>query len=152
MRSLLLVPALLLAAACGEKAAPEEMTPEAPPAPAALTAADLSGTWSGMTMASGTDSVTSRWTVTLTSDTTGTLTQEGMPEPVGFAIMFDADSSVATSFPFVDPSRGDDMMVMWRSVGRRQADGQIGGTVENMVVGSNEVFARGEWHMTKAPM
>ena len=31
-------------------------------------------------------------------------------------------------------------------------DGQIGGTAENMVVGSNEVYARGDWHMTKAPM
>jgi hypothetical protein len=152
MRSLLLVPALLLAAACGEKAAPEEMTPEAPPAPAALTAADVAGSWNGMTMAAGTDSVTNRWTSTSTSDTTGTLTMEGMADPVGFTTMFDADSMVATSFPYVDPAREDGMMVMWRSVGRRQADGQIGGTVETMVVGTNEVVARGEWHMTKAPM
>jgi hypothetical protein len=151
MRSLLLLPALLLAAACGEKAAPEETVPEVI-APAALTAADLSGTWAGTTMAPGTDSVTSRWTVTLTSDTTGTLVDEAVPDPVGFAIMFDADSSVATSLPYVDPTREDGMMVMWRSVGRRQADGSMGGTVENMVVGTNEVVARGDWQMTKAPM
>lgn len=151
MRALLLLPVLMFATACGEKAETEETMPEVT-APAALTAADLSGTWTGMTMASGTDSVTARWTVTLTSDTTGLLTQEGMPEPVAFTIMFDADSSIATSLPFVDPTREDGMMVMWRSVGRRQADGQIGGTAENMVVGSNEAYARGDWHMTKAPM
>ena len=151
MRSLLLVPALLLAAACGEKAAPEEMPPEVI-APAALTAMDVAGTWNGMTMAAGTDSVTATWTSMSTSDTTGTLTQEGMAEPVNYAVMFDADSMVATSFPFVDPTRSDDMMVMWRSVGRMADDGRLVGTVQTMVVGTNDVVATGDWHATKAPM
>lgn len=152
MRSLLLLPALLLATvACGEKADTEEAMPEAA-APAMLTAADVAGTWNGMTMAAGTDSVTNTWAATSTSDTTGTLTMEGMADPIGYAVMLDADSMVATSFPYVDPTREDGMMVMFRSVGRLDATGQLVGTSQTMVVGSNEVVATGSWHATKAPM
>jgi len=149
MRSLLLVPALLLAAACGEKAAPEET---APPAPAALTAADVAGTWTGMTMAEGSDSVVARWTTTSTSDTTGSLTYEGSTESIGYTTMYDADSMVVTSFPYIDPAREDGMMVMFRSVGRLDATGQLVGTAEMMVVGSTDVISRSTWHATKAPM
>ncbi len=152
MRSLLLVPALLLAAACGEKAAPEEMTPEAPPAPAMLTAAQVSGSWTGMTMAAGTDSVVSNWTSTSTSDTSGTLVLEGIADPIGYTTMMDADSMVVTSNPYVDPAREDGMMVMFRSVGRLADDGRLVGTVQTMVVGTNDVVATGDWHATKAPM
>ena len=150
MRSLLLVPALLLAAACGGEAAPEETVEVT--APAALTAADLSGTWTGMTMASGTDSVVSNWTSTATSDTSGTITIEGMADPIAYMTMMDADSAVFTSNPYVDPAREDGMMVMFRSVGRIAADGRLMGTTQTMVVGTNEVVATGDWHGTKAPM
>ncbi len=67
-------------------------------------------------------------------------------------MMFDADSVVFTSFPFVDPAREDGMMVKWRSVGHLQADGQLTGTVETMLVGSDSVVARGTWHGSRAPM
>ncbi len=151
MRSLLLVPALLLAAACGEKDAPEEMPPEVT-APAALSAANISGSWSGMTMASGTDSVVSSWTSTATTDSTGVLVFEGATDSIPYSTMFDADSAVFTSNPYIDPAREDGMMVMWRSVGRLQADGQLRGTVQTMVVGTTDVVDTGDWHATRAPM
>lgn len=150
MRALYLLPALLLVAACGEKEATEEVVPETT-APAALTAAAVSGTWTGMTMTEGVaDSTT--WTATSTSDSTGTLTLPGIPDPVGYTVMFDADSAIFTTFPFVDPSRDDGMMVKERSVGRLQADGQMVGSYELMLVGSDSVIARGTWHGSRAPM
>lgn len=151
MRSLLLVPALLLATACGEKAAPEETVPEVT-APAALTAAALSGSWTGMTMATGTDSVVSNWTSTATSDTSGTITIEGIADPINYMTMMAADSAIFTSNPYLDPSRPDGMMVMFRSVGRLDADGRLVGTVQTMVVGTTDVVATGNWHATKAQM
>lgn len=151
MRALLLLPVLMFATACGEKAETEETMPEVT-APAALTAADLSGTWNGMTMAAGTDSVVSNWTSVATSDTTGSITVEGIPDTINYTTMMDADSAVFTSNPYVDPAREDGMMLMWRSVGRIDAEGRLVGTVQTMVVGTNEVVATGDWHATKAPM
>ncbi len=151
MRALLLLPALMFATACGEKDAPEETMPEVI-APAALTAADVAGGWTGMTMAPGSDSVVSNWTVSSTSDSTGTMTIVGMAEPIMYTWMVNADSLVATSMPYVDPAREDGMMVKWRSVGRMDADGGMTGTSQTMVVGSDSVVATGRWHMNRTPM
>ena len=59
MRKLLLLP-LVLWACAGEKAPPADDAAMA--APAALTAADVVGSYVGTTMANGTDSVLSNWT------------------------------------------------------------------------------------------
>lgn len=148
--TLLLVPALLIACSGGDAAPADEAMPEEATAPAALTAADVAGSWSGMTMAEGSDSVAARWTVTSTSDTTGTLTYEGSTEAIGYTARFDGDSMMVESFPYVDPAREDGMMVKFRSVGRLQADGQLAGTAQTMIVGSDSVVSRSTWHASRA--
>ncbi len=144
MRVSLICTVLLAACAGGEKA------PEAPAGPAALTAADMAGTWSGSTKVAGTDSVASTWTSTSTSDSTGTITIGDQP-PVAYTVILSADSMVATSATFIDPAIGTEML-MWQSVGRLEAPGVLVGTVTTMLAAKmDSVVARGTWRATKNP-
>ncbi len=145
MRLPLLCTLLLAACAGGEK------TPEtSETAPAALTAANLSGTWTGSSMAPGSDSVLSTWTITMTSDSTGTFAMAGAPD-LAYAVVFDGDSAIATSGSYVDPNIGTDL-IMWQSIGRLDATATFGGTFTTMLAAQHDsVVARGTWRATKNP-
>ena len=153
MRKTILLAAVLMACAKAETPPADTAAPAmAPAAPAPLTAADMAGTWNGVTRNAGSDSVISKWTVKSTSDSTGTLTYDGTKVTVPFKTVFSGDSSVSTSEPFVSPNaKKGSPKVRFVSTGRIK-DGQFGGTA-NIVLATNpdSVVARHTFSATKAP-
>ena len=146
----------VLVAACAKKETPAAdtaaaVTPPPPPAPAALTPADLRGTWNGTGKREGSDSA-SNFTVVSTSDSTGTFTPAGSKEAVPFTIKYDADSSIATSAAYTDPTMGKKApKVMFRSVSHLK-DGKLVGTANIMLASKpDSVIGKSTWAATKAP-
>ncbi len=118
--------------------------------PAPLTAADIAGTWSGSTVAEGSDSVVNRWTSIRESDTTGKYVSVNSPDTVRYSVVYDADSMVATSQPFTT-SAIPNAQVIFRSVGRLR-DGKLVGTSATMLAANpDSVVARGRWEATRNP-
>jgi|CXWL01.1.fsa_nt_gi hypothetical protein len=150
MRIPLLCTILLAACAAGEKApAPGDSTPPVA-APAALTAAQVTGTWNGTSKLAGTDSVISTWTVTATGESGGTFTEAG-GKPVNYMAVFSGDSMIATSEPHVAEMMGK-AKVMWVSVGRLDASGNLVGTGVTMLAEKHDsVLGRVTWSATKQP-
>lgn len=147
--------ALLVVVACAKEEAPavdSAATAAMQPAPAALTPADLAGTWNGTTKAEGTDSVVNRFTAMRTTDSTGAIILEGSKDTVAYTMRYDADSMIATSVAYTDPSmpKGSPP-VTFRSVGRLK-DGKLVGTSTLMLASKpDSVLARSTWEATKAP-
>ncbi|HEX9563650.1 MAG TPA: hypothetical protein VF981_06755 [Gemmatimonadaceae bacterium] len=109
MRSLLLaVPFAILACSPAEEAPPADAPATA--MAAALTEADVAGTWTGTAMIEGTDSVFSHWTQVCGGGTCRGTSQES-PDTVVASYMFDADSSIGMSNPMPDPTMGGTMVV-----------------------------------------
>ena len=123
----------------------------APAAPAALTAADLRGTWNGTSKREGSDSVVN-FTVVSTSDSTGKVVFAGSKDSVNTTSRFDADSTIVTSAPYNDPSAPKGApQVMFRSVGRLK-DGKLVGTGAIMPAARPDtVIQRVTWEATRAP-
>ncbi|MGH7695615.1 MAG: hypothetical protein ACRENH_11580, partial [Gemmatimonadaceae bacterium] len=95
--------AMLLAAfavfACAKSETPAADSPAVAAGPAPLTAADVAGTWTGMTMMETSDSVTNRWTVT-GDGTNGKFKSELSKDTVTTTTTYDADSMIVTSSPY----------------------------------------------------
>jgi hypothetical protein len=156
MTKRLLLLALLCACAPKEEAktdtaaAAPAMAP-APATPAPLTAAAVAGGWNGTSMAEGSDSVTLRWTTTSTPDGGGQLVYEGGKDTVPYTRIFDADSMVATSSPFVRPGDKTKTKVMFRSIGRLQGDKLVGTSATMLASKPDSVISRSHWEATKQP-
>ena len=146
-RALLLVPFVF---ACSKAETPQaDSAAMATPPPARLTAADVAGTWYGVTMAETSDSVIGRWTLTSTEQGGG-LVREGMKDTVQFLNSFDADSVTATSLAYVDRT-SPRTMLMFRSVGRLK-DGKLSGTVTVVLAQKpDSVVSRSRWEATRTP-
>lgn len=155
MRKGFLLVMAVVACAKTETPAADTTAPAATPAPAAaapLTAANVAGTWNGMSMAEGTDSVTSRWTVVSETDSTSKLVFQGAKDSIPMSIRFDADSMIATSPAYTDPNmpKGSPQ-VTFRSIGRMK-DGKLVGNVTVMLASKpDSVVGRSRWEATKAP-
>ncbi|HJU75842.1 MAG TPA: hypothetical protein VJ717_19025 [Gemmatimonadaceae bacterium] len=145
--------ALLLAAfivACGPKEEPAVDT-AATAAPPGLTAADLTGTFTGTSWIEGTDSVASRFTLISTDGVNGKFIEEGQKDTVTFTSVIDGDSAVATSAPYTDQMLPNKPQVTFRSVARKQGD-KIAGTAALMLVSKpDSVVGRVRWEATKSP-
>ena len=149
MKRAMLVAALVLA--CAPKEQPADTSAMAA-SPAALTAADLAGTWNGQTMAEGSDSVLMTWTVVSPTgmDSKGVIT--GTTDTVSYTHTFDADSFVATSAPYTDATLPGKPQVVSRAVGRLIAPGKIAGTSTTALASKpDSILARDRWEATKAP-
>ena len=151
MKRLLLLAALL--AACAKTETPKVDTTAVAPAvaaPAPLTTADVSGTWTGMNMAEGSDSVLNRWTVESANGTDGKLTFQGVKTSVSFTSVLAGDSLVATSAPFTNPATPKAPQVTFRSVGRMK-DGKLVGTSVTMLAAKpDSIVQRSRWEATRA--
>ncbi|MGQ0540211.1 MAG: hypothetical protein ACT4R6_14815 [Gemmatimonadaceae bacterium] len=120
----------------------------------ALTPADLVGTWSGVSMPEGSDSVIARWTVVSATGTESKSVIEGSTDSISFTHTFDADSFIATSSPYADPMLPNRPRVTSRVVGRRMdgMDGKFAGTAVSMLVSRpDSVVSRNRWEATKSP-
>ncbi len=153
MRKLLVLAFAL--AACSKAETPAvDSTAMAPAmaAPAALTAADVNGSWNFAGMGETSDSITGRWTTVNVDDTSGVLTPEGSTEQIPFKRVFDADSMIVTSTAaYTNPADANGPKLMFRSVGRLK-DGKLMGTSATMLADKpDSVVQRGRWEATRVP-
>ena len=148
MKKAMLLAAFLVACAPKEEPAPDTA---ATAAPAGLTTADLTGTFSGTSWMEGTDSVAGRWTAISSDGMTGKFIQEGQKDTVSFTTVIEGDSSVSTSEPYTDATLPNKPRVTFRSVGRKQ-DGKFAGTAALMLASKpDSVVGRVRWEATKTP-
>ncbi len=146
--------ALLLAVfvvACAKPEADKMMDSAAMAGPAPLMASDLAGTWTGMIMAEGSDSVLSRFTVWSPTGTDSKTLVEGSTDTVAVTHMFDADSLVATSAVYTDPTMPNKPQVTFRAVGRMMGGKLVGTSAVMLASKPDSVLARERFEMTKSP-
>jgi hypothetical protein len=103
----LLIPLVVVACAKGEQA--QENAEEAAPAAAALTDAAVAGTWTGVGMPVGSDSVVAQWTqVCGNGSCVGTY--EGNADTSRSTYTIDGDSVIGTSTPYASVMAGGAMV------------------------------------------
>lgn len=154
MRKVFLIAAIVVA--CAKKEAPPADTttpapPPPPPPPPALTAADVKGNWTGTAKREG-DTTTIAFNFSTVTDSTSKITFPANKQTVEFTTKYDADSLIATSKPYNDPSmpKGSPK-VTFKSVGRMK-DGKMVGTASLMLASkADSVVGRSTWEATKAP-
>ena len=153
MRKVLLIAVAVVACSKAETPATDSATAASapPPAPAALTAADLSGTWNGTSKREGSDSTLS-FTIINTSDSTGKVVFANSKDTIATTSKVDGDSVIVTSSAYRDIGAPKNApKVMFRSVGRMK-DGKLVGTASLMPAAKPDtVVARATWEATKAP-
>ena len=153
MRKVLLVALAVVACSKAETPATDSATAAdaPPPAPAALTAADVSGTWNGTSKREGTDSIVT-FTILNTTDSTGKFVLANSKDTTATTMKFDADSVIVTSAAYRDPlSPKNAPKVTFRSVGRMRDGKLVGTAMISPVTKPDTVVARINWEATKAP-
>jgi len=157
-----LIAVVLLAACAKNDAAKTDTTaatqagaaaaPATPAPPRALTAADVAGKWNGESKPEGKDSVTGKWTITSTSDSTGKLTFADAKGSVDYSSKLDADSLIATSKAYNDPQlpKGSPK-VIFKSIGRLQNGALAGTATLHLASKPDSVLGKVTWTATKAP-
>ena len=144
----LVVPLLF---ACAQNETAQSDSAAMAPAPAAaLTEAQVAGTWSGLATLEGTDSVIAHWTQVCGNGTCRGTSQEAPNDTVTSTYTLVADSMVGQSSPFSDPTfPGASIVDHWtvRAVG----DSTIG--TGRFVLASNpdSVLVRYNIRGTRAP-
>lgn len=101
-RAILLLP--LLVACAQNETAQSDSAAMAPAAPAALTEAQVAGTWTGVATLAGTDSIIAHWTQVCGNGTCRGTSQEAPNDTVTSTYTLMADSSVGQTSPYTDPS------------------------------------------------
>lgn len=149
MRRLMLLTALIVA--CGPSEQPATDTAAMAVGPPALTAADLAGTWSGVIMAEGSDSVLARFTVVSPTGMDSKSIMEGTTDSVAVTHMIDADSLVATSAPHTDQMLPGKPMVTFRAVGRMMGGKLVGTSATMLASKPDSVLERARFELTKSP-
>jgi hypothetical protein len=147
MKKLMLLGAFLFA--CGPKEQPATDTAAMAAGPPALTANELAGTWTGVIMAEGSDSVLDRFTVISPTGMDSKTVSQSNPDTVAVTHMIDGDSIVATSAPHTDPTLPGKPRVTFRAVGR-MIGGKLVGTSAIMLASKpDSVLMRARFEMTK---
>jgi hypothetical protein len=149
--SLLLAVAALAACAKGDAAKSDAMTADQTVAPTSLTPAQVAGTWHGASRQEGSDSVTDRWTMVSTSDSTGMLVfDDANNDSIPYSVRFEADSVVMTSSR---PAYGRDgkTRYMYRQVGRLEGDRLVGNVTAMLADSPDSVRGRYAWEATRTP-
>jgi hypothetical protein len=80
-------------------------------APAALTEADVAGTWTGTAMPEGSDSVIANWTNICSAGTCRFTTTQSPKDTVSHTYVLEADSMRGTSTPYPEPAAGGAMVI-----------------------------------------
>lgn len=101
-RAILLLP--LLVACAQTDTAESDSAAMAPAAPAALTEADVAGTWTGVATLAGTDSVIAHWTQVCANGTCRGTSQEAPNDTIVSTYTIMADSSVGQTSAYTDPA------------------------------------------------
>jgi hypothetical protein len=154
MRSVLFIAVAIAAvSACAKKdTGASDSSAAAAMAPAGLTAAQLAGTWNGMSIPEGSDTATIRWT-SIASETSSDIKviTQGQPDTVIYTRTIDADSLMVTSAPFTPPQPPGSAQVINRASGRL-VDGKLAGTYVTVLASKpDSVIQRGRWEATRVP-
>lgn len=156
MRKLLLLP-LVLWACGGAKDAPMDDSAAMAAAPAALTDADVTGSYAGATTVPADTMQNTTWTAWIMSDGMGGLTGKivtasAPADTISFTQTLSGDSTINASAPFTPPgAAADSPQMAWISIGRTSGDNAWTGTVAWMVAGSDSVTMTGNWTATRTP-
>ncbi len=149
MRTVLLIPVMLCA--CTGYGAKKDAV-----ASAALTTADVTGTYTGSTMAGTSDSVISTWTAWVTTNAGGGLegkiVNHAAPnDTVTFTQTISGDSVTSKSVAYTDPMapKGTPQL-QWLSVAHGVGNDWTG-SLAIMVAGSDSVIQRAHWKGTRTP-
>ncbi|MGQ0643649.1 MAG: hypothetical protein ACT4P6_23115 [Gemmatimonadaceae bacterium] len=146
MKRVMLLAAFVVACGPKEEAADTAAMAMGPPA---LTATELTGTWSGVIMPEGSDSVQQRFTVISPTGMDSKTVNEGSTDTVMVTHMIDGDSVVATSAPHVEAMFPGKPEVTFRAVGRL-VGGKIVGTSQTMLASKpDSVLQRTRFELTK---
>ena len=148
MRCYLLVIPFLLACAKAEEAPADSAAPAV--GPAAITDADMSGTWTGLAKIEGTDSTLAHFSITCGSGTCRITTTESPKDTVPSTYVLAADSSTGTSSPYAEPAaKGATVVDHW--VARPSADQVTGHGWVTLAAKPDSVLLRYTFSGTKAP-
>jgi hypothetical protein len=144
-RYLLVLPFLI---ACGGAETPPADSAAA--APAALTDADVAGTWTGTLMAEGSDSVLANWTDICAAGTCKLVASNAPNDTITSTYTIQADSVVGMSAAYADPTVGGAMVTdHWVA---RVAGNQITGTGQfRLAATPDSVLMRYRFTGTKQP-
>ena len=119
-------------------------------APAALTDADVSGTWTGTAMLEGTDSIIAHWTQVCASGTCRGTAQESPGDTTVSTYVLEADSSRGTTQPYADKSMGG-IMVIDNWVARISGTQVTGTGMFTLAAKPDSVLGRYRFVGSKAP-
>lgn len=146
-RALMLIP-FVIGCAKTETAKVDSAT-MAPPVAAALTEADVAGTWKGTAMMAGTDSVFAHWTQICAAGTCKGTT-EGAKDTVVATYMLMADSAMGTSQPYTNPAiKGGKVIDSWTL---HLKDGKVSGTgMLSLASKPDSVLMRYRFEGSRAP-
>ena len=114
-KSLCLLVPLLLTIACSRKEAPPAAGQPPAAAPAALTEAEVAGTWTGTASVEGSDSVAFHWKQVCGAGACTGTAQE-LPDTTRSTYRIEGDSVVGVTAPFADPNmKGTQVIEHWVS-------------------------------------
>ncbi len=148
MRRFLLVVPFVFACAKGENAPADSAAMAA--APAALTEADLAGTWSGTLMMEGSDSVLAHWSDSCGAGTCRLTTTENPKDTVTFTYTIEADSARYSAAAHADATLGG-IMVTDAGTARVSAGQITGSGMVRLAAKPDSVVMRYRFTGTKAP-
>ena len=161
MRKTFLLIGAALFVACAKKeagitdssAAAAAASAPAPAAPAALTAADLVGTWSGQSMAQGSDSVLARWTCVqpATGNESKCVDAAAPKDTTVYTYTISGDSVMFTSASYTPPAPPKSPKLIDHVVGRKAGDKWMGTAVTTLASKPDSVVMRTRWEATKTP-
>ena len=123
MRRYLLILPFVFECAKGEEAPADSAAMAA--APAALTDADVSGTWTGVVKIAGTDSILAHFSITCGAGTCRGTSTESPKDTVQSTYVLQADSAVGTSAAYNDPMMKVSVIDHWVA---RPVGSQVTGT------------------------
>ena len=146
MRRYLLVLPFLIACAKAETPPADS----AAMAPAALTEADVAGTWSGTLMAEGSDSVLANWTALISGGTYRLTTTQSPKDTVSGTYMLEGDSSRYSAGPHADASAGG-AMVTDAGTSRFSGNQITGAGITRLAEKPDSVVLRYRFSGTKQP-
>ena len=148
MRRYLLVLPLIFA--CSKAETPPADSAALAAAPAALTEADVAGTWTGTATPEASDSVMVHWTNICAAGTCRFTTTESPKDTIPQTYVLEADSMRGTSTPYPDPQAGGAMVIdTWVA---RLVGTQITGTgMAKLADKPDSVLMRYRFTGTKAP-
>jgi hypothetical protein len=151
MRPYLLVVPFVLACAKGEKAPADSPAAASatPAAPAALTDAGISGTWTGLSKIEGTDSTISHFSITCGNGTCRNTSTEAPKDTLPYTYVLAADSATGMSSPFVEPASKAKVVDHW--VARASNNQVTGHGWLTLADKPDSVVARYTLSGTKAP-